>query len=316
MQTRTIFDHPLLGALILPFVLYFSPWRYDRAILAQVGSSGYFLDTLFNPTTRRPASRVLAQAFLSITIYTALIIALSLLLFPKARLEYYGLSIFLQFGMLLFVMVSGGFSSDFAKGTLIILGAGGVFGVPTTFVTGAYSAIQGTMDADAVAAFVDSPAGLALNAVVLMMAVGMIARLALGVSQSRYREVVGYALILLFAGFMTFFSRDAVADTNTLGAIVLVITYSGVWILPFQLVITLIIWIWVTFDPSRALRLWRLAPAAWDQFFPLPTPEVAPILRSLYQHDRDHFHEFARACEQQFSGVFWGRTINRIQREG
>jgi hypothetical protein len=307
--------HPVLGALILPFVLYFSPWRYERYILTYVGRWHYFLDPLSDPRVRPAALSVVMQAVLSIAIYTALMIVLSLLLIPNAKLEYYLIGILIQPVMVILIMITHGFSADFVLGMLFVLGTGGYLGITLTFLLGGYRTVPGSPE---LGTFVDSLGGQLFISTGLMITLGMMSRLLFGIMQrdSRYSQTIGYVILLLFVGIVGFAAKTELPDLYYVGTIVLMMTYSGLWLLPFQVVIAAVIGIQVMIDPARASRLWPFTPTAWDQFFLLPTPDVSLILRTLYRLDRDNFHEFARACEHQFSGVFWNRTIQRTQREG
>jgi hypothetical protein len=237
---------------------------------------------------REKATYFLSQVFASAIIIPLLVAFIAWVLLPNANLPY------MLLGALASVVLAVGFGilprvfSYFRDGMAAALGFGVFFGSVLSVLMGIYSSVAGSTDPDAIAAVVDSPTGLAVNAVLLGTVLGMFIRIFVGSGEKDVRKAMlaGLIIIVPLALIFSLFSKPNVIVTNRLGSIFMLLAFTGWFILPFQIAISLINTLLVRIRPASVPRLWQFAPVNWDDFMVFPALDTVPLLVKLHDVDR------------------------------
>jgi hypothetical protein len=200
--------------------------------------------------------------------------------------------LFLPFASMLWRSIS--FGLGWAWGFLIALGFGGL--VHFLFLQEYAYANYGAINSDTIAQTVDSQeATFAIAA--LAVAMGLFARVTfLGASKWAYPI---YGIGILLCGLWALAApsigkTDAIDQWNRLFSIAALIGFSGIWLYPFGLLLSLL----MAIMPNGGAAIWRLSPAYWDEFYMLPVPRLSNIYAYLQASQPESAQELAEALRR------------------
>jgi hypothetical protein len=315
----------ILDAFLIPLEAYFTPRTFRNRLTKYVPDHYTFLQALTaSPENRRKALRFLAQLCASMLIIPVLAALITWLLLPNANLPY------MMVGALASVVLGIGFGilpdafSHFKYGMAGGIAFGVFFGSILSVLMGVYSSVAGSTSPDAINAVVNGPTGLAVNAVLLGSFLGMAIRVYVATVAKDVRQtmLVGLIILIPLTISLALFSSPRVLMTNRLAGICSLLAFTGWFVLPVQLLISVVNIFLVKTNPDLAPRLWKIAPVNWDDFLIFPMPDTIPLLENLYEVDRNLYQNalerirlhpfqsrYARIAEQKVAGQKHGESL-------
>lgn len=281
----------ILGALLLPFRVYFRPQAYHQRFIDALS-----FDDLPDPTLwqiykissgdeRREKLRFIGNEFAKLYIaylWFPIVFGIMKVFLPEIQLPEAELGL-AMLGLIAIIppiiMIQRSVYWSFAGGWVFLFGLG--IGVMIhILLLGKYAfATYGVINPDTIAKTVDSHQ--AIQAImVLGIIMGLSARIFF-LGSSKFAYPIYSIGIVLTAGLIIvspFIAKsDAVAQSNPYWINAAAIMFSGVWLYPFSFVLSLI----MAIMPPLSSKVWRLSPAYWDEFYLLPVPCLKAILSNL-----------------------------------
>ena len=263
--------------------------------------------------TRAQAIQFIGQICLATVIIPLITTLIAYQFMPKANLLYMlsGVGTSLVFGLVFGILPR--LFSNFRRGIAGAVGFGVVFGSILCILFGIYSNIAQSTAPTAIARAVDSSSGKLANALLLGSCIGLFFRIFIGAATQNMKEAmkVGLIIIIPMGLFLAFFSKPHVLMTNRIAAISIILSFTGWFALPLQMLISISNLILVRANSKISSRLWTMAPVKWDDFLIFPAPDTVPLLVALWDANHDLYH---KALERVQLHAFQSKAAEKTQK--
>lgn len=306
----------LASAVSLPLEVYFSPrnlrLRTENMLASLPPDVSLWTMLVRNPPGGEKARRWWGRIFLALLITPALFtLPVVLLMHPPSIVYLLLISTGGAWAAFVIIMLRVGIPKE-PNTIVVIAGIAIVVGCTLGILSGGFNSLSGTTDPQGTAIAFATPAGKMANSLILGTAIGIVIRIVTGSAFHRMRRVMlaGVAIVVPLGLAAALLSAPDAAQHYQRIALAVLLAFTGWFIAPLELLLSLYILVRVQVKPDSAPALWWIAPVAWDDYLMLPLPGTVHLVAALYHTDRELY---GRALDRLKQHAFQGRLLEKIE---